>query len=45
MIADVPAILASYDPCISCMERVTVIDLRRGTRRKVSMRDLARGEA
>ena len=45
MIADVPAILASYDPCISCMERVTVIDLRRGTRKKVSMRDLARGEA
>ena len=45
MIADVPAILASYDPCISCMERVTVIDLRGGVRRKVSMRDLARGEA
>ncbi len=42
-IADVPVILVSYDPCISCMERVAVVDLRRGVRRYVSMRRLAAG--
>jgi len=40
-VADVPVIFASYDPCISCMERVVVIDRRRGVRRVVSFRDLA----
>jgi len=44
-IADVPTILASYDPCISCMERAVIVDLRRGGRRVVSLRDLARGVA
>lgn len=39
-IADVPVILASLDPCISCMERVTVIDLEKNTRYKVRLRDL-----
>ena len=43
-VADVPVILVSFDPCISCMERATVIDLRTGRRRKVSMRDVVRGK-
>lgn len=43
-IADVPVILTSYDPCISCMERVIVIDVRKGTRRKVPLKQLAKGE-
>ncbi|MEM2021064.1 MAG: nickel-dependent hydrogenase large subunit [Zestosphaera sp.] len=30
MIADVPIILGSFDPCISCMERAVVTDLRSG---------------
>ncbi|HDI02248.1 MAG TPA: NADH-quinone oxidoreductase subunit D, partial [Ignisphaera sp.] len=39
-IADVPVILVSYDPCISCMERAVFIDLRKGTRRIVTLREL-----
>ncbi len=42
-IADVPVILTSYDPCISCMERAVVIDLEKGVRRTVSLKQLARG--
>lgn len=40
-VADLPAILASLDPCISCMERVTVIDVEKGVRRSVALRELA----
>ena len=40
-IADVPVILASYDPCISCMERAIIVDLRNGCEKRVSLRDLA----
>ena len=40
-VADVPVILVSYDPCISCMERVTVVDPDTGARRRMSMRELA----
>lgn len=43
-IADVPVILVSFDPCISCMERVTVVDLRKGIRKKARIRDVVRGE-
>lgn len=43
-LADLPAILASLDPCISCMERVTVIDVEKGARRSIALRDLAGGE-
>ncbi len=43
-IADVPVILTSYDPCISCMERAVVIDLERGVRKTVSLKRLAMGE-
>lgn len=41
-LADVPVIFASYDPCISCTERVVVIDEKSGKKLYVSMRDLAR---
>jgi len=44
-IADVPVILVSYDPCISCMERATVVDFRRNKRRKVLLKDVVRGKA
>ncbi len=40
-IADVPVILVSYDPCISCMERAVILNYRRGIRKLVSLRDLA----
>ena len=43
-LADVPVILVSFDPCISCMERVVVTDLRKGVRKKVPARALVRGE-
>ncbi len=42
-IADVPVILTSYDPCISCMERAIVTDLRRGEKKYVRFKDLNRG--
>ncbi len=40
-LADVPVILASYDPCISCMERVLVVDERSGRRVYMSLKELA----
>ncbi len=42
-VADLPVILVSWDPCISCMERVTVIDPRTGEKRKVPVKELAGG--
>lgn len=41
-LADVPVIFASYDPCISCTERVLVVDEKSGKRTYVSLRELAR---
>ncbi len=38
-IADIPIIIASIDPCIGCMDRVSFID-ERGTGRYVSFREL-----
>lgn len=40
MIADVPIILGSFDPCISCMERAVITDLRRGVRFQVPLKEL-----
>ncbi len=40
MIADVPIILGSFDPCISCMERAVITDLRRGVRYQVPLKEL-----
>lgn len=44
-LADVPVALTSLDPCISCMERVTVIDFTKGTRYSVPFKQLARCSA
>ncbi|MEM0370982.1 MAG: nickel-dependent hydrogenase large subunit [Ignisphaera sp.] len=41
-IADVPVILVSYDPCISCMERAIIVDLKSKSEKKVSLKYLAR---
>ncbi|PCN50041.1 hypothetical protein B6U99_06585 [Candidatus Geothermarchaeota archaeon ex4572_27] len=43
-IADIPATLVSIDPCFACTDRVTLIDVERGVRREVSIRELLRGE-
>ncbi len=40
MIADVPIILGSFDPCISCMERAVVTDLRSGRSFSVPLKKL-----
>jgi NADH-quinone oxidoreductase subunit D len=39
-IADVPIILASIDPCMSCTDRVTLLDLRKNSEREVTLSDL-----
>jgi len=43
-LADVPVILTSLDPCISCMERVTVIDLEKNTLYRLDLKQLAGGK-
>ncbi len=43
-IADVPVILASYDPCISCMERAIVIDLSNNTKKYVPLNRIVKGD-
>jgi membrane-bound hydrogenase subunit alpha len=42
-IADIPIIIASIDPCIGCMDRVSLMD-EKGTSRYVSLRDLRKME-
>jgi len=42
-IADLPVILASLDPCISCMERALVTDLKTGSRKAITFTELSRG--
>ncbi len=39
-IADVPLIVASVDPCMSCTDRVTVTDVRKGTSSILTEEDL-----
>ena len=39
-IADVPIILASIDPCMSCTDRVTLLDVRENSEREVALSDL-----
>ncbi|MCX6778090.1 MAG: nickel-dependent hydrogenase large subunit [Candidatus Micrarchaeota archaeon] len=39
-IADIPIIVASIDPCIGCMDRVTLVDATSGKRRIVMMKEL-----
>ena len=43
-LADVPVMLTSLDPCISCMERATVIDLEKNTRYRLDLKQLAGGK-
>lgn len=40
MIADVPIILGSFDPCVSCLERAIITDLRRGVKYQVPLKAL-----
>ena len=40
-IADVPVILVSYDPCISCMERAIVLDLKNNVEKRVPLKYIA----
>ena len=39
-LADVPIIIGSIDPCFSCTERVTVVDMGKGTARVVTQAEL-----
>ncbi len=41
-IADIPLIVASIDPCISCTDRVTVVDRKKGTTTVLTEEDLRR---
>jgi Ni,Fe-hydrogenase III large subunit len=41
-LADAPVIIGSIDPCISCAERVAIIDVRSGTEKIVSCEDIRR---
>ncbi len=44
-LGDLPVILESLDRCISCTNRVTVIDERTGGKRRVDLTELKRGRA
>lgn len=39
-IADVPAIVASLDPCLSCTDRMTIVDTKSGKERIVTKHDI-----
>ncbi|RLF69145.1 MAG: NADH dehydrogenase subunit [Thermoplasmata archaeon] len=39
-IADIPIIIASIDPCIGCMDRVTIIDSKTGRERDVHVDEI-----
>ncbi|MEM3466685.1 MAG: hypothetical protein QW566_09470, partial [Candidatus Jordarchaeales archaeon] len=41
-IADIPAIVASIDPCLSCTNRVTLLDQENGESKVVDMDTLRR---
>ncbi len=41
-VADIPVIVASIDPCIACMDRVVLVDVRSGETHVVSGRELRR---
>ncbi|MBS7622795.1 nickel-dependent hydrogenase large subunit [Candidatus Bathyarchaeota archaeon] len=42
-IADAPIILASIDPCFSCTDRVTIVDVRKNKEKTMTLSDLRRG--
>ncbi|MCS7131660.1 MAG: NADH dehydrogenase subunit, partial [Hadesarchaea archaeon] len=41
-IADVPIVLASIDPCFSCTDRITVVDVETGASRVITKQELRR---
>ena len=41
-LADAPIIIASIDPCFSCTDRVVVMDMDSGRRRRLTARDMIR---
>jgi formate hydrogenlyase subunit 5 len=41
-VSDVPLIIANIDPCYSCTDRVTVVDVRKRDARVVAYDDLER---
>ncbi len=41
-LADVPIVLASIDPCFSCCERITLIDINENSKHEIKMDDLRR---
>lgn len=41
-IADIPIIIASIDPCFTCCDRVSIIDVRTGERKMVGLHELRR---
>jgi Ni,Fe-hydrogenase III large subunit len=41
-LADAPVIIGSIDPCISCAERVAIIDVRSGVEKIVSSEEIRR---
>lgn len=41
-IADVPIVLASIDPCFSCTDRITIVDVETGASRVVTKQELRR---
>jgi formate hydrogenlyase subunit 5 len=42
VISNAPLIVASIDPCYSCTERVTIVDLRKKKAQVVSYKELER---
>ena len=42
-IADVPIAIMSIDPCLSCTDRMTILDLKTGNKKIVSGDDLRHG--
>lgn len=42
LLADVPVILGSFDPCISCMERLIIYDVSKKKEKVITLRELVR---
>ncbi|MCX8191617.1 MAG: hypothetical protein N3F06_02275, partial [Nitrososphaerales archaeon] len=41
-IADIPASLASIDPCFCCTDRVTIVDIKKGSKESLTLEDIRR---
>lgn len=42
LVSDAPLILASIDPCYSCTDRVTVVDVRKKKAKTIEYKELER---